>query len=412
MDRQQKKQSSTGFITRDFIMACLVAFLCRLALQARNTSTPLYVLALNYTKSAAGLAASAYTIAALVFRPLVGGIIDRFGRKKVLITGTAIIACALVPLSFAKDLPMIYFFSVICGIGFSFQSTALSTIITDLVPDDQLSAGLGYYSLTSTFSQALGPSLALWTIATFSYQGAFLTAAGLVFLGLVCAFLIRYEQKQKAETPAKKDAGTAGGPAEEEGPRPWWAKIVEPGAARSGFMICFVTFASAAIGTFMAAYADENHIANIGMFFTVRAIGTGIARLCTGTVTRAIGNKNTMLVSLVSLVIGYFGIVMCKSIVPLCIISFFYAVGNGLFNVTCNVLAVVQTPKKRRGAANATFYLLMDLGLGVGAAFWGVVADHFGIRGAFLGAGILTAAVLVFAFFYLQKVDIDAPAAG
>lgn len=412
MTENKVKKKRGQFITIDFLFACLVSFLVRLGLQARSTATPLYIIALNYSKSAAGLASSAYTISALIFRPIVGMLIDKFGRKNMLIAGTAIIAVILVPLSFATDINLIYFFSVICGMGFSFMSTALSTIVTDLVPDESLAEGLGYFGLSSTLSQAIGPSMALWTIASFNYSGAFLTAAGLAVIALVCAFLIRYEKrraekagiiinkenKEKEET-AKKEKSVVKGP--------WWTKIIEPTAAKSGFMICFVTFASASIGTFLATYAKENAIEGIGMFFTIRAIGTAISRLFAGKVTKTIGNARTMKVSLLIMIIGYFGIAMSKSLLPLVIIGFVYAMGNGFFHITCNVAAVLETPRERRGAANATFYLLMDAGLGVGSAFWGVVADFTGTAGAFVGSGILTVCVFIFAVFYLRRVNLD-----
>lgn len=410
---ENKVKKKGQFITIDFMLACFVSFLIRLGLQARSTATPLYIIALDYSKSAAGLAGSAYTISALVFRPIVGNLLDKFGRKNTLIAGTAIVAAVLIPLSFATNINMIYLYSVICGMGFSFMSTALSTIITDLVPDENLSEGLGYFGLSSTLSQAIGPSMALWTIATFNYSGAFLTAAGLAFIGLICAFLIRYEKKRNEKitsSPIKQSlpAETKEEIVENKNVKTvWWAKIIEPAAAKSGFMVCFVTFASASIGTFLATYAKENAIEGIGTFFTIRAIGTAISRLFAGRVTRAIGNAKTMKISLIIMMIGYFGIAMSKTLLPLVIIGFVYAMGNGFFHITCNVAAVLETPKERRGAANATFYLLMDAGLGVGSAFWGVVADITGTRGAFIGSGILTVCVFIFAVFYLRKVKLD-----
>ncbi len=411
---QNKEKAKRGsFITLDFLFACMVSFLVRLGLQARSTATPLYIIALDYSKSAAGLASSAYTISALIFRPVVGILLDKFGRKNMLVVGTAIIAIVLIPLSFATDITLIYVYSFICGMGFSFMSTALSTIVTDLVPDESLAEGLGYFGLSSTLSQAIGPTMALWTIATFDYSGAFLTAAGLAVIALVCTFLIKYE-KRRAEKAGivieKKQDVEAEQPKDEEQPAvkvPWWGKIIEPTAAKSGFMICFVTFASASIGTFLATYAQENAIEGIGLFFTIRAIGTAISRLFAGKVTETIGNSKTMKISLLIMIVGYFGIAMSKTLLPLVIIGFLYALGNGFFHITCNVAAVLETPRARRGAANATFYLLMDAGLGVGSAFWGVVADFAGTAGAFVGSGIMTVCVFIFAVFYLRKVNLD-----
>ena len=112
---QNKEKAKRGsFITLDFLFACMVSFLVRLGLQARSTATPLYIIALDYSKSAAGLASSAYTISALIFRPVVGILLDKFGRKNMLVVGTAIIAIVLIPLSFATDITLIYVYSFKC----------------------------------------------------------------------------------------------------------------------------------------------------------------------------------------------------------------------------------------------------------------------------------------------------------
>ena len=49
-----------------------------------------------------------------------------------------------------------------------------------------------------------------------------------------------------------------------------------------------------------------------------------------------------------------------------------------------NAMAVVNAPSERRGSANATFLMFMDLGIGVGSFVWGLTIDLIGIRWLYL----------------------------
>jgi len=396
-----KRKKVAGFITFEFIMACLTSLLARLGLQMRNTASALYTQSLGYSKSAAGLTTTAYTIAALVFRPIVGKVIDRFGRMRTVIAGTVVAGAGLLALSFSKDLTLIYAMSVLCGIGFSFESTALSTVMTDLIPDEYLSEGLGYYSLTATVSQAVGPVIALAIIAGPGHTKAFLAGSALLAVSTLIALTVRYEKRGRAA------AAAPGVPEESSAPEeklPWWASLIEPKALKGCAIISFVTMGYASINTFMATYGYEIGLGEtIGLFFTVNAIFTGIARLFTGQITRRIGNTNALRLSLILLMISFFGIPFAKGIVPLCVLSALQAMGNGLANITCNVLAILSTPKERRGSANATFYLLLDIGIGVGAALWGVVADMFGTVSVYWGSAILMTLIFIYTIFFMKS---------
>ena len=397
----KNKLSPSSFLTLEFIMACLTSLLARFGLQLRNTAGPLYIQELGFTKSAAGLATSAYTISALVFRPIVGRVIDRFGRIRTVILGNLLSAVSLFLLSTATDLRFIYLMCILCGAGFSFQSTSLSTVMTDLLPDEHLSDGLGIFSLTATISQAVGPVVTLSLIAGAGYKTTFLFAAASLVASIIVAFNVRYEKKALSEKQADEETMPS---TKSDSSLPWWAHIVEPSSLKAGFLISFVYISYSSINTFMATYGRELGLADsIGLYFTVNAIFTGIARLFTGKITNKIGNTSALRLSLVLLMVSFFGIPFAKNITMLCVLSAFQALGNGLCNITCNVLAVLSTPKERRGSANATFYLLMDLGLGLGAALWGVVADRFGTVSVYWGSAIILTLIFFYTMFIMKN---------
>ena len=61
--------------------------------------------------------------------------------------------------------------------------------------------------------------------------------------------------------------------------------------------------------------------------------------------------------------------------------------------------AVVHAPVNRRGAANATFYMAMDIAIGLGGYFWGVTADVAGTRMVYLGTALVVSGVTAYTWF-------------
>ena len=71
--------------------------------------------------------------------------------------------------------------------------------------------------------------------------------------------------------------------------------------------------------------------------------------------------------------------------------------GGGINMPILNVLAVQTASRENRGKATSTYYAAFDVGSGIGAAVWGVVADMFGRPGAMVpGYRVVYAGAAVF----------------
>ena len=93
----------------------------------------------------AGLAASIFVIGALIARLFSGRIMDRVGRKRLLIIG-AVLEVAFSALYLAGlGLWLLFALRLLHGIAFGTCSTAIGTIVTALVPDNRKGEGVGYY---------------------------------------------------------------------------------------------------------------------------------------------------------------------------------------------------------------------------------------------------------------------------
>lgn len=383
--------------TKAFIAVCIIGMVIRLCNPLQNAVLPLYIQDLGYSKSAAGLMTTFYAFAALFMRPFIGNILDRKGRKPVLIVGTVIFAVGAVTIGFVQALPLLFALRILSGIGFSANSVAISTMSTDVVPESRMTEGIGYFGLITTVTMAFGPMIGLGLLDRFGYMSTFLVVAVFSLVGIALAVLMKFNNPREKDAPPVK--------AKESEPQEtlkWWEKIIERNSMYPSLLIMFCAFAISSTNTFIALFAQERAIENIGVFFTLSAVGMAISRLFIGQLTKS--RKSRMLTFSSALLAVSFAIIpFSYSIAPLLLVSMLYGFSYGILQTILNSMAIISTPFHRRGAANATFYMAMDIGIGGGSALWGVLADAFGVGNIYFGAALFIVASIILQMILSKK---------
>ena len=79
-----------------------------------------------------------------------------------------------------------------------------------------------------------------------------------------------------------------------------------------------------------------------------------------------------------------------------------YGVGSGFIYPILNVLAVAPVPSHHRGKATSTYFAANDIGVGLGALGWGIVADAAGYRSVFSLAGAVALLCLPLAWHFFR----------
>jgi predicted MFS family arabinose efflux permease len=75
-----------------------------------------------------------------------------------------------------------------------------------------------------------------------------------------------------------------------------------------------------------------------------------------------------------------------------------YGVCNGFLLSTLLILAVRRAPPERKGAANATYWTAVDVGVAAGSMFWGFIAADLGYQLMF-GLTIIPFAIAIFIYY-------------
>ena len=367
--------------TRGFILIAIINMAIFTGFNMLMTSMPLYIASLGAADFVTGLATTFATGAALIIRAFTGVLLDRFGRKGILISGIGIMAAVTVAYAVFPIVGVILTLRLLHGIGWGLSSTATSTIAADAIPKKRFAEGIGYFALTSSLAVAAAPALAIGLVQSVGIMPVLIIAGGCTFLALVVSFI---ECSPKAESVHQKQKFGLSSMFDKKALLP------------SGIML-LINCAFASITTFIALHGQAQGVSNISLYFTVYAIVTIISRPIIGRIIDKTGFYLPAVLSTIGVIITLVVIAFSNSIIMFCFAGVFGGLGIGTGMGTLQTMAVSSVSAERRGVATSTFLFGVDAGIALGAAIAGVFAGAFGYGTMFLVMAIFPAiACLIF----------------
>jgi predicted MFS family arabinose efflux permease len=348
---------------------------------------PIYIKMIGGNLSLAGLVVSIYTIVALISRPFFAILIDRYGRKPILVVGLAFILVGCSCYRFVTIIGGLLMIRVIHGIGYSASTNATGTIAADVVPKERRGEGFGYFGFVTAASLALGPAAALLIMKSTDIRTAFAVATVIAAVGLAAAAFLSYEHSPIAqhtgETKAKARAHAHFG--------------YEPTALPASLVMLFVAFAYSGIVTFLPTYAGTLGMRNISTYFIIYAVVLLLTRIIVDRITQTREISVVLLPGILFMAVAFTLLGFGKTLPLFLIAAVFYGLGYGSVQPALNAMVISACAPSQRSAANSTFFSALDLGIGLGAMVWGMVSQAFGYPAIYLGCvACMFCAALVF----------------
>ena len=367
--------------TRNYIFVCLASLIAGTMHMLNLATLPMYAIILGGNSFTMGLVTSVYFVAALCTRPLIGKLLDQKGRKIILLLGIGTITMACLFYEWAANVWILLGLRFLNGIGYSMMTTAAATAIADLVPPTRLAEGIGYYSLTLTISIALGPALGLNLIAWGGYKSVFICLTGLGLLSFFILSLVDYE-KDLIKSTRLIDKKVA---------------LMERSALPMASVMLLIALGISGILTFLPTYSIERHIENISLFYLFYALAMLIPRAFLGRVVDRYGGDLVILPAIIvqgtCLLLLAFG----HSFVIITIAALCFGIGFGALQPTINSMILKKASAARRGAANATFLTMSDIGFCLGTALWGYLVGAKGFTFIYCAsAGCIVTAYIIY----------------
>jgi MFS family permease len=354
--------------TANFVLIMAVNLLIFVSFQMLLPTMPLYVQRLGATEDIVGFIMGIFTVTSVGVRPLAGRFLDSLGRRSVYFFGLATIVVSIVAYDLFPILALVLLIRLVHGLGWGIASTAAGTIATDVIPRGRLGEGMGYYGLTTVLSMAVAPVLGLQIVASAGFGVLFYGSAAVCILGAGVAGFITY-------IPLARPAGSGSEPR---------SSLLERRAYVPSVLIFFINLTYGAIVAFVALYAAQFGIRNIGIFFTVFALALLVARPAFGRLVDRKGFDIAMIPGMLCIGLAMLTLYLAQGLPHFIVAAFLYGIGGGAVAPSLQAMAILDVPPQRRGAATGTFMSGFDLGIGVGAILWGLVAKFLGYSAMYL----------------------------
>ena len=377
MERRSSITDQEKLWTRNFLLICLSNLATFMGFQMLMPTLPVYVDFLGGKESEIGLVIGFFTVSAVIIRPVAGKGVDTSGRKGIYLLGLLVFTLSCLLYNWTYTIALLLLVRFLHGFGWGTSSTAAGTVVADVIPKQRLGEGMGYYGLAGTIAMAVAPAAGLYLINEFSFPVLFYASTGLATLAFLLGSLIHYRKMPAARAETK-------------------GALFEKCAFRPSLVIFFVTMSYGSVVSFLALYAGEKGIANIGVFFTVYAVTLALTRPVSGMLLDRKGYDVVVYPGMVAIAAAMLLLSRAEYLGMFLLAGVFYGIGFGSVQPSMQALTVRNVAFHRRGAANGTFFSAFDLGIAVGALLWGAVSQAVGYSQMYLWTTlpVLTALIL------------------
>ena len=387
--------------TKNFIMMSVVNFFITLIFFLLIiTIASFAVEKYDASTSAAGFVSSIFVIGALFGRLFAGRVITSFGSKKTLFYGLFFFIALTLCYFIAMSMPLLIIIRLLHGLSLGVVTTATGTIIAQMIPNSRKGEGIGYYSMSGVLASSIGPFIGLLLIpTTYSFQAIFTLNA---ILSICCLLMYFFINLEDYEPSAKKSV-------EGSSKRFNWRNYIEPKAVPVSLVALIIGFSYSGVMSFLAFYIEEINLVKAGsLFFFIYSIVVLFSRPFTGPLMDRRGATIVIVPCLIIFALGMVLFSQASTGVLLLTSAILIGFGYGNFNSVAQALALKVTEKHRLGLATATYYILFDIGLGIGPFVLGNLVSLLGYRMMFLlMVPVILLALVLYMFIFRKKQNTD-----
>jgi MFS family permease len=368
--------------TKPFILMTIGNLFLFVAFYMLYPTLPPFIKQMGGSESQVGLAMGAFALSAVLFRPLVGGLLDRFGRRPFIIWGILLFTLTMYLYGWVGGIVVLIGLRILHGLSWALSTTAMITSITDTIPAARRGEGMGWFSTSMTLAMAIGPLFGIWVTQNLSYSALFLFA---VFLS-AAALLLTFGSKipYRPQTGARKIE--------------LYEKSVLPVAAS----VFFLFIAYGGITTFVPLFADSIQV-NPGTFFLAFAATLALSRPISGKLSDRYGEMVVIAPSLVITICALIVLSISTGLIGVLVSAVLYGIGFGSAQPAFQSATILLARSDRKGVANATITTANDLGIGLGAIMLGWVSQYTSYQVLFAVSAVSVAVCLILFTLFVKR---------
>lgn len=333
---------------------------------------PLYLTGVGLPDWQVGLVLGALGITSLLVRPMAGMLADGWGRRQVMLLGTASLIIGSIGIGFTTQSWPLFGLRVLQATGYVAFTTAATALIADLAAPEKRGSALAIFGVAANVAMTLTPAIVSLMLDSLTLTGAFWLAGGLAAIGGVLA--LRVQQPPLEQQPPEKQQHSV------------WLDMLRL-ANRLRLPLIIAAVFGLAFGIFFQftpLLTERRELGSAGLVYTVYGISIILTRLFTGRLLDRAHHGLTLMISFLLLALGLGGFALATTPLHLYIAAFLVAAGSGILHPLLIAIHVGQVSATERGRAGAVFYMGFDSGIGLGAWLLAPIFEWFGLTGLFL----------------------------
>ncbi len=340
---------------------------------------PGYIQEIGGDAAQIGLAFGLFSLSAIAARPAVGWLVDRWGRKPVLLIGAGVFALSPALYALADSLWLFQVVRVLHGIGIAAFTTAYTALIADLAPPARRGEAIGLSGAANNVGLLFAPVLGAYVVTAQGYAFHFWVSAALTVPSLLLLLPVREPDREAPVSAA--------------GPSLWAVARMRP-VWVAAFGITGLAVAYGAVLGFLAPFATEWGLTLAGGYFSAFAVAMMLAQASAGWLSDRIGRRAVALPGMILAVLAMVGLALVRTNAALLAAGAGFGLSWGLIRAGLDTTVVDAVNPEARGAAVGFLYTCFDIGVGVGSFGLGIVARAQSYGAAFFAAALWAAVAL------------------
>ncbi len=358
-------------VTPTFVLVVAATFAYFLSVGILLPTLPRYIKGpLAGSDFAVGVSVGAFSISAVLLRPLAGRAGDRRGRRPLIVGGSAIVTASVIGYNVSHSIPVLVAFRLLAGVGEALFFTGAASAVTDLAPEERRGEAVSFFSLALYGGMSFGPFIGESILGHGHYTAVWLVSAALGLTSTLLAMMV-------------------GDTRPPSGPEPRSDRIIHPAAFLPGTVLACTVWGFAAFGTFVTLYALELGMSGSRYVFFTYSFTVLLIRLFGARLPDVLGARRAATIATSTVAAGLGVMALWATPAGLYVGSFVFGVGQAFAFPALMSLALAGAPDRERGAVVGTQTAFVDLAFGLGSVSLGVVAHAFGYRGAFAVSAVI-----------------------
>jgi MFS family permease len=335
-----------------------------------------------------GYTIALFTLTAGLSRPFSGKLTDHIGRVPVMAFGSIVcfICGGLYPL--IHTVQGFLFLRFLHGMSTGTKPTATAAYVADIIPENRRGEAQGGLGIFTATGMSMGPAIGSYLASAYGLREMFWISS----LFALFSILILMRMKETLP-PAMKSKFS------------WklfkisWTDVFEPHILPVFWVMLFVSFSSGVVITLLPDISKNIGWHNKGLYFTIYTIASILVRIFFSKTSDQYGRIPVLIVSSIILAASMGVMLIQLNTYTVILSAVLFGFSWGFNTPTLAAWTTDLANKNHMGRAMATMYIALEVGIGLGAFFAGMI--YKGLQERIPVPFAISSILAIIAFFLL-----------